>query len=277
MAFHSFTVAVQVCALLRTAGLHSASAAPGLKFRPRKFQRPLEFLSRFPAVPDEEDAVRKMIPLVAVSWIAGAMSFAETITVRVHNVAGAHAAVIAEGKRGASRTLEQVGIAIEWADCPSVDPGRISSQTCEETYEPSRFTVVIDAGFVNAPIEDTALGFALPHLAGRNHAAVVYPRIQQLAAENHDLMDCGTLLGVVLAHELAHLLFGSMSHGAGIMLANWTRGAFKSIGQRRFSFTPQQGAELRAGLRSRYSASPGESRSRATPNLTATQNIGVAD
>jgi hypothetical protein len=213
----------------------------------------LEVLSLFPALPDEEDAVGKMIPLFAVSWIAGAMSFAETITVRVHNVAGAHAAVIAEGKRGASRIFERVGIAVRWADCSPADPGGVSSQICEETYEPSRFTVVIDDDFVNAPIEDTALGFALPFLAGRNHAAVVYPRIRRLTAQNRDLMDCGSLLGVVLAHEIAHLLFGSMSHGSGIMRANWTRGEFKSIGQRRFSFTPEQGADLRAGLRSRGS------------------------
>jgi hypothetical protein len=194
----------------------------------------LELLSLFLALPDEEDAVGKMIPLFAVSWLAGAMSFAETITVRVHNVAGAHAGVIAEGKRGASRTFELVGIAVRWADCPSIDPGRVSSQMREETFEPSRFTVVIDNGVVNAPIEDTALGFALPLLAGRNHAAVVYPRIQRLTAQNHDLMDCGSLLGVVLAHEIAHLLLGSMSHGSGIMRANWTRGKFKSIGQRLF-------------------------------------------
>jgi hypothetical protein len=221
---------------------------------PKKIQSSLKLLSLFPALPDEEDAVGKMIPLLAVSWIAGAMSFAETITVRVHNVAGAHAAVIADGKRGASRTFEQVGIAVRWADCSPADPGRVSGQICEETYEPSRFTVVIDDGFVNAPIEDTALGFALPFLVGRNHAAVVYPRIRRLAGQNSDLVDCGSLLGAVLAHEIAHLLFGSKRHGPGIMQADWTRKEFQLIGQRRFSFTPEQGADLRAGLRSRYRA-----------------------
>jgi hypothetical protein len=48
-------------------------------------------------------------------------------------------------------------------------------------------------------------------------------------------MDCGSLLGMVLVHEIAHLLFGSMSHGRGIMQADWTREEFKRIGQRRFS------------------------------------------
>ncbi|MGI9071089.1 MAG: hypothetical protein ACR2JB_07160 [Bryobacteraceae bacterium] len=190
----------------------------------------MELLSLFPALPNEEDAVGKMIRLVAVNWIAGAMSFAETetITVRFHNVAAGHSAVIAEGKRVASRTFELVGIAVRWADCPPADPGRVSSQICEETYEPSRFTVVIDDDFVNAPVEDTALGFALPFLAGRNHAAVVYPRIRRLTAQNPDLMDCGSLLGVVLAHEIAHLLFGSMSHGNGIMRATGPGGSSRA-------------------------------------------------
>jgi hypothetical protein len=200
--------------------------------------------------------VGKALRLVAVSWLAGAISLAETITVRVHNVAGAEAAVIARGEREAARIFERVGITVRWAECPPLDPGQVGSQICEEIYEPSRFTVVIDHDFMNAPIEDTALGFALPSLAGRNHAAVVYPRIRRLTSEHTDLMDCGSLLGVVLAHEIAHLLFGSMDHGSGIMRANWTREEFKSIGQRRFSFTREQGADLRAGLRSRYSATP---------------------
>jgi hypothetical protein len=47
----------------------------------------LEISDLFPAVSDVEDAVGKMVRLIAVSWIAGSISFAETITVRVHNVA----------------------------------------------------------------------------------------------------------------------------------------------------------------------------------------------
>jgi hypothetical protein len=108
--------------------------------------------------------VGKMIPLFTVSWMAGAMSFAETITVRVHNVAGAHAAVIARSESH----FRTGGHRSRWADCSPLDPGRVGSQICEETYEPSRFTVVINDGFVNAPIEDTALGFARPPFFGRS-------------------------------------------------------------------------------------------------------------
>ena len=197
----------------------------------------------------------KVVRLIAVSWLAGGIGSADTITVRVHNVAGAEPKVIAGGEREATRILKSVGIGVRWADCPPIDPDRVSSQICEETFEPSRFTVVINNGVVNAPVEDTALGFALPLLAGRNHAAAVYPRIQRLTAENHDLMDGGSLLGVVLAHEIAHLLLGSMRHGPGIMQPDWKREEFKRIGQRHLSFSPEQGAALRAGLRSRYVAS----------------------
>jgi hypothetical protein len=201
----------------------------------------------------------KMVRLIAVSWLAAGIGSADTITVRVHNVAGAEAAVIAGGEREATRTLKSVGIGVQWTDCPAPDLHGSGGEICNETYESSRFTVVIDKGFANAPIKDTALGFALPFLAGRNHAAVVYPRVRSLATRNSDLMDCGNLLGMVLVHEIAHLLFASMNHGGGIMQADWTREDFKRIGQRRFSFSPEQGAELRAGLRSRYSASPSES------------------
>jgi hypothetical protein len=193
----------------------------------------------------------KMMLLIPVSWVGSVMAFPHTIEVHVYNVAGAHAAIIANGEREATRVFERAGIYVRWTDCPRSDPKRGENQVCKESDEPSHFTVVIDEDFVHASIRDTALGFALPSLRGRNHAAVVYRELEAYADANADLIDRGSLLAAILAHEIGHLLLGSMRHGPGIMQANWTRAELKRIGQRRFLFTPEQAEALCNGLRSR--------------------------
>jgi hypothetical protein len=206
-------------------------------------------------VPDEEDAVGKLILWIAVSCIANA---AETITVHIYNVTGAHAGVIAKGEREASRVFERAGIAVRWSDCPVFDPSRGSNQVCNEQDGTCSFSVVINDTFEDAEIKDTAMGFALPFSEPRNHAAIVYPRLEKLVNANPGVIDRGGLLGAVLAHEIAHLLLGSNRHGPGIMLANWTPAELKRIGHRDLLFTPEQAAALRTGLGLRYSSSEAE-------------------
>lgn len=191
-----------------------------------------------------------MVRSIAVSWIAGAMSFAETITVQVHNVAGAPAAVIAKAEQGASFVFRGAGISVRWADCRAVDLGRGGNQICVKPDDPYTFMVVIGGRFAKSPLKNTALGFALPLSGTRNHAEIFYPRLKEVTHSNPGRVDDGGLLGAVLVHEIAHLLFGSTSHGPGIMRADWTSEEFKRIGQRQFLFTPEQAEALRTGLRS---------------------------
>jgi hypothetical protein len=59
----------------------------------------------------------KVMLLITASWIANAM-FAETITVRVHNVPGAPAPVIAKGEQEARFVFRWAGIDVRWVDSP---------------------------------------------------------------------------------------------------------------------------------------------------------------
>jgi hypothetical protein len=194
--------------------------------------------------------MRKIIGLMVMSWSAGAMGFPDTITVDVYNLSSAHARVIEKAEREAGRVFKLVDLTVRWVNCPPLNFSR-NGDTCRETYDPSRFTIVISDTFANVPIKDTALGFAMPVSGARNHAAIVYARLKEFTNANSALIDYGSLLGAVLEHEIAHLLVASIRHGFGIMQANWTRAELKCIAQRNFLFTPEQGEALRAGLRSR--------------------------
>ena len=66
----------------------------------------------------------------------------------------------------------------------------------------------------------------MPFAGLRNHAAVLWRSVSGTAQENADKVDSGMLLGMVIAHELGHLVMGSGTHGPGIMSANWLRGLY---------------------------------------------------
>lgn len=198
---------------------------------------------------------RKML-FIVVAWLAGAPLFAETILVSVYNLCGASAATINRGEHEASRLFDRVGIKVRWEDCGTRDPISGGNPRCDAAYDPYHFTVVIHKRLTKSSIPDGALGFALPLSGERNHAAVVYSRLEELAAANPGLVGSDALLGAVLAHEIAHLLSAQMGHGQGIMEANWTRAELKRIGQRALSFTEGQAEELHSGLQLRAAAAP---------------------
>ena len=99
-------------------------------------------------------------------------------------------------------------------------------------------------------------GGTLALLAGRaNHAAAIYPRIKAQTEHDSALQD-SCLLGSVLGHELAHLLFRSQDHGEGVMRRIWSRADYLAMTQRKLAFTPAQARDLRSRLAARLDRQP---------------------
>ncbi len=185
-----------------------------------------------------------MFSLVLVAHAAASGAPME-ITVQIFNNANAPQLEIRQAEREAGWMFQKAGIAVHWVECPLLMRERGGDQVCRETDDPGLFVVSINA--VDPPEQsDTALGFAL--IGGRaNHAAAVYPRIAAQTQNDPEYRDC-VLLGSVLAHELAHLLFRSTRHGEGIMQPNWTRRDYQAMTQRRMVFTSRQAQALRRML-----------------------------
>jgi hypothetical protein len=184
------------------------------------------------------------------------------ITVQLFNNANAPQLEVRQAEREAGWMFHKAGIAVHWVECPPLVHEKGGDQGCREPDDPSLFVVSINA--MDPPEQsDTALGFAL--LGGRaNHAAAVYPRIVAQTAHDSAYQDC-VLLGSVIAHELAHLLFRSTRHSEGIMRSNWTRHDYLGMAQRRLAFTVEQSRTLRKMLAMR---TEGEAR-QAVPTSTA--------
>ena len=95
-----------------------------------------------------------------------------------------------------------------------------------------------------------ALAYAAPYATSGTRIHVFLDRVQQTAAE----VPVGILLGYVIAHELGHVLEGVDRHSAeGIMQARWKHAELERMLIRRFPFSPEDAALIRAGVARRAS------------------------
>jgi hypothetical protein len=97
------------------------------------------------------------------------------------------------------------------------------------------------------PVSDSAFGLAVPALDGRpaTHAYVLYARVEKTASE----VRCPSpkLLGVVMAHEVGHLLLGRAHAPRGLMSAKWNKRVLGEISRGLLMFAGGEAQRLQAG------------------------------
>jgi hypothetical protein len=132
----------------------------------------------------------------------------------------------------ATQTFAGIGVGIEWhneASCPT-DAIRISFST--------RTPATLMPG---------ALAYALPYEG--THIVVFYDRIQAAMIEPDGVT---TLLGHVLAHEVTHILEGTVRHSAeGVLKAHWTTTDFSQMCWKPLKFADEDVVLIHLGLEKR--------------------------
>lgn len=191
------------------------------------------------------------IVLAGIS-IAG-LTAQDRITVELANAASVPDYAVSRAEAMAGFLFERAGFKIEWIET-SADDRTPWIPVCKDSTDANYFAVVIRRDEGSARLHDMALGYALPFSGGHNHAAVLWRPISRIVQENADKVNSGTLLGMVIVHELGHLVMGSATHAPGVMSANWRSPDFVAIGRRGLRFTPSEVAQLHQGLRNRYRA-----------------------
>jgi hypothetical protein len=84
-------------------------------------------------------------------------------------------------------------------------------------------------------------------------AYVFYDRLLTIAAASRQ--DDGDSLGVVIAHEIGHLLLPYGSHSdTGLMRGLWSAREFRRVDFRRLAFTPSQARDIRQRVSGTFSA-----------------------
>lgn len=138
----------------------------------------------------------------------------------------------------ASRIFDSIGVKIRWVNGPVCQPGA----------EPPIMVVVQYRSSKQFP---HALGLALP--SDGRHAWVFYDRVRETAEE----VQLQTLLGYVLAHEVAHLLQGTIRHSVqGIMKACWDEEDRRHMETGLLVFTKFDTILIHQGLEQRRSRLP---------------------
>jgi hypothetical protein len=147
---------------------------------------------------------------------------AVTLTVRLYDASGVPAPQLAAARRAAERLLRDTGMDVVFRQC-----GPAAADTpaapCGEPLQPSEVVVrLVNAPLASATLHPDAFGVAyVVRATNRGWLATVFADRTAAAAVRVGV-DAGTLLGRLMAHEIAHLLLGTDYHGdAGLMRAEW--------------------------------------------------------
>jgi hypothetical protein len=150
------------------------------------------------------------------------------------NEAGVSSDIVGDARREVIRIYAQIGVRVIWAE--------------HVTGNPKDPLVIIISPITGQWVGPMSLGLAVrgPDFSGRL-AYVFYDRVQPLARK-HQMRD-SSLLGVVIAHEIGHLLLPYGSHSSsGLMRGEWDTRQLSLAGARLLRFTAQQANLIRAHL-----------------------------
>ncbi len=204
--------------------------------------------------------------LYQISGIAG---FSETlvtepprtITVRLYNYAKVPASILDAAALKARRVYDKTGIETIWMECRTSMSESVKNPACQQYPGPAVAQLKILPRWMaeRAPVEGNVFGFALPARKGEfsNFASVFFHRVEQLSRDTDT--SSAVILGHMLAHELGHLLLGLGSHSSrGIMRIPWREKQLKLAEMGGFTFSAKQAKAMRADVRRRNIAAPGE-------------------
>jgi hypothetical protein len=178
---------------------------------------------------------------------------AQRIVVRSYNSIGVPLHMLEHADATLQELLRDAGIDSSWRNCRTTEgPSSRSSDLCKDVLNASEVIVRI----VHAPpavTDGEVLGYSHvdPYRRQGTLATVFADRVRTLAGELR--IDAGTLLGRAIAHEIGHLLLGTLDHSQeGLMRGHWSNGG--RAADWLFSFTQAQ--QIRGAIASRIDGEP---------------------
>jgi len=154
------------------------------------------------------------------------VSAQDSLPIRLYNRAGVPPHVLDSAIREASRVLARAGVETVWTEGPpdalegcSFDFSGRSPIQHPKPDTRGYLVVSVGRGGPASAFRDT-FGFALPDASTGVHAFIFYDRLEQLTDPR--LVTVPKLLA--MAHELGHVLMGSIEHSStGLMKARWDK------------------------------------------------------
>jgi hypothetical protein len=170
-------------------------------------------------------------------------------TVRVHDYAQLPIESIARAQQLVTETYRTIGVRTEWLQ--TVRPAEASASNGVPLGDPAEFLVIVLSPSMSRRLEvseDTVGRAAVARRAGGHVAYVLFDRVRRVAGmAARNAMD---VMGLVMAHEIGHLLLPYGHSRTGLMRPNWDVEDLRSTHDRtEFAFTPAQADVIRETLR----------------------------
>jgi hypothetical protein len=177
------------------------------------------------------------ILLIFAALLTSRVAAGQVINVSICNLGGLSASVVRRAEVETQAVFHSPGIRIRWAACDQASP-------------PPWFTIRLRGDRPPATAGATsldAMGRAFLAGDGSGYMADAYiVAVQELSGR--DGSDAGVLLGVVIAHELGHLLLGPGHTRDGVMRASWGDRELKALSQRWLTFNAAQRGRMQTLL-----------------------------
>ena len=166
------------------------------------------------------------------------------VTVLVNDSAHVAPSVLREAEIEADRVFRAAGVEIEWVGCHG---GSVPYEDrCQVIPGENQYVLhIVPTGKTSS---DLVFGLAfLGEDGSGKYCDVFYNRI---AEAHHDSgANLPLLLGMVVAHELGHLLLGSNAHSfVGVMTPVWKGDVLRRMDMGRLLFTQEQASVMKARI-----------------------------
>ena len=168
---------------------------------------------------------------------------ARAMYISLCNNAGVPEKIVAQARQEVEVAFEAAKATVHWVSCQGIE-------SAKDRYGELLFVIRLRgdrAWFAKRSVSLDTMGRAYTEERGSGYLADAYmPSIVKFS-EEHDI-DVDTLLGLVMAHELGHLVLGPGHSEDGIMFGQWTWRETEAGRKRWLRFNHEQAAVIAGQL-----------------------------
>jgi hypothetical protein len=188
---------------------------------------------------------------ILTATLAHAAAPAATVVIRTYNYPALSAAEFAAAKSEAERIFMKAGISLDWTECRV--PGGGEGAPCTEPLLVGRDLML---RLVNRiPVSGdriVALGESMLDREQRGGVLMTVDLHPVRVVAGRASTSWSALLGRAIAHEIGHLLLGSVDHARlGLMRALWSHDELRGLKPAHWGFSAREAAQMRQALRQR--------------------------
>jgi len=177
-----------------------------------------------------------------------------TVKIAIDDYAAVDSDQIIQAQRLVTQLYDAIGVKTNWLETRRVSNDASGARMRADLVAPDLRVIVLETQTPDREdLSPDAAGSAPGTRTERGRIAYVfYDRVRAIAQKAHQVD--GSPLGVVIAHEIGHLLLPYGSHSeTGLMRGLWNAQEIRRIDTRTLAFTPSQAREIRLRVSGEFS------------------------